>query len=95
MRHFRGGRVLPRQLVRLAAVATFFTLSVVAAMGSADASALPQATLRFSSVQAFVKSLFADAVGLPGQGSGTASGKGGDVSAKATRAGTGSGHAPE
>jgi RHS repeat-associated protein len=72
----------------------FFVLGSVWTMGSADASALPQATLRFSSVQAFVKSLFADAVGLPGQASGTASGRGGDVSAKGTRAGTGSGHAP-
>ncbi len=90
----RGGRVLARRLVRVAAVVMFFVLGSVWAMGSADASALPQATLRFSSVQAFVKSLFADAVGLPGQASGTASGKGGDVSAKATRAGTGTGHAP-
>ncbi|HZP52127.1 hypothetical protein [Actinocrinis sp.] len=69
------------------AIAVFFTLSGVTAMGSADAAALPQATVRFSGVAAFVKSLFADAVGMPRQASGSAAGEGGEVSAAATRSG--------
>ncbi len=80
-------------MVRLAAIVMVFTLSAVAAMGSADAAALPQATLKISSVKAFVKSLFADAVGVQQQASGTA-GRGGEVSAAATRASKGTGRAP-
>jgi hypothetical protein len=80
--------------VRSVAITLLFVLSAVTAMGSADAAALPQATLRLSSVKAFVRSLFADAVGLPRQISGSAGGKGGAVSAASTRAGKGTGHAP-
>ena len=87
-------RILPRRVVRAVAVALFFVLGSVAATGSADAAALPQATLKFSSVKAFVKSLLADTVGLPRQVSGSAAGKGGEVSAASTRAGKGTGHAP-
>jgi RHS repeat-associated protein len=72
----------------------FFVLGSVSAMESADAAALPQATLKLSSVGTFVRSLFADAVALPRQTSGTAAGRGGDVSGAATRAGKGTGHAP-
>ena len=92
----RSGRrgVLPRRVVRIAAVVLFFVLGSVTAMGSADAAALPQATVKFSSVRAFVTSLFAQPVSLPRQESGTAAGTGGAVSAAATRAGKGTGHPP-
>lgn len=98
MRSGRRRAPLRRRIVRLTAAVVFFVLSGVTAMGSADAAALPQATIKLSSVRAFVRSLLADTVALPRQASGTAAGtaagKGGEVSAALTRAGHGSGRAP-
>ena len=78
----------------MVAVTVFFVVSAVAAMGSADAAALPRATVKFSSVQAFVRSLFADTAGKSRQAGGTAAGRGGAVTAASTRSGKGTGHAP-
>ncbi|MBS2966208.1 hypothetical protein KGA66_24400 [Actinocrinis puniceicyclus] len=85
---------LSRRLARITAMMVVFALSVVAAMGSADAAVLPRTTVKLSSVEAFVKSLFADEVGLPRQVSGTAAGKGGQVPTAVTRAGKGVGRPP-